>query len=129
MYLLTSNHESTGRAAPRLTQRSLTGRRRLWVARPGQQDVSVPAAWLPGMAHVPFCVPGAEMACSVAEGSMQACHEVINDGEGLVEQWRVTRLTLLGILGPLTQAEADGVGWHQIAQLARHGCARRWPCA
>ena len=54
---------------------------------------------------------------------MQACHEVINDGEGLVEQWRVTRLTLLGILGPLTQAEAGRVGWHQIARLARRGCA------
>jgi len=54
---------------------------------------------------------------------MQACLEAVNDGEGRVYQWRVTRLTLLGILGPLAQAEADGVGWHQIARLARRGCA------
>jgi len=57
------------------------------------------------MAHVPFCVAGAQIACFVrrhlalsgvmlagparlATGSMQACHEAINDGEGLVHQWR-----------------------------------------
>ena len=30
-------------------------------------------------------------------GSVQARHEAVNDGEGLVRQWRVTRLTRLGI--------------------------------
>jgi hypothetical protein len=59
----------------------------------------------------------------VAEGSMQACHEAVNDGEGRVYQWRVNRLTLLGIPGPLPQAEAGRVGWHQIARQVRHGCA------
>ena len=54
---------------------------------------------------------------------MQACHEAVNDGEGLVYQWRVTRLTRLGIPGLLAQAEAGRVGWHQIARQARHGCA------
>ena len=56
---------------------------------------------------------------------MQACHEAINDGEGLVRQWRVTRLTRLGIPGPLAQseAEADRVVWHQIARLVLRGCA------
>ena len=29
----------------------------------------------------------------------------------------MTRLTLLGIPGPLAQAEAGRVGWHQIARL------------
>ena len=44
---------------------------------------------------------------------MQACHEAINDGEGLVHQWRVIQLTRLGIPGLLAQAEADRVDWHQ----------------
>jgi hypothetical protein len=111
------------------------------IQRPGQQEVSVPGARcvarLPGTAHVPFTVAGAEIACLVrrhlalsgvmlagparlAAGSM-ACHEVISDGEGLVQQWRVTQLTGVGIPGPL--AQADRVGWHQIARLARRGCA------
>jgi len=38
---------------------------------------------------------------------MEACHEAINDGEGLVHQWRVTQLKRPGIPGPL--AEADNV--------------------
>ena len=53
----------------------------------------------------------------------QACREVISDGEGLVQQWWVTQLTRLGIPGPLAQAEAGRVSWHQIARLARRGCA------
>ena len=93
------------------------------MARPGQQDVSVPAARLPGMAHVPFCVPGAEMACLVAEGSMQACHEAVNGCEGLVYQWRGDPADASGDPGLLAQAEAGRVGWHQIARQVRHGCA------
>ena len=50
---------------------------------------------------------------------MQARHEAVNDGEGLVRQWRVTHL---GIPGPPAQA-ADRVGWHQTTRLARRGCA------
>lgn len=70
-------------------------------------------ARLPGTAHVPMCVAGAGLACLVrwhpalfgvmlagqarsATGSVEACHEAINDGEGLVHQWRVTQLTRLG---------------------------------
>ena len=49
---------------------------------------------------------------------MRACRDAISDGEGLVQQWRVTRLTRLGIPGPLAQAQAGRVGWHQIAWLA-----------
>jgi hypothetical protein len=88
---------------------------------PGQQDVSVPGARcgarLPGTAHVPFTAAGAGIACLVrrhlalsgvmlagparlATGSMP-CHEAVNDGEGLPQQWRVTQLTRLGIPGPL----------------------------
>ena len=53
---------------------------------------------------------------------MEAYHEAINDREGLVHQWRVTQLTRLGLPGPLAQAEADHVDWHQIARLVRRGC-------
>ena len=59
----------------------------------------------------------------LALGSMRACHEAIRDGESLVQHWRVTQLTGLGIPGPLPRAEAGRVGWHQIARLARRGCA------
>jgi len=37
---------------------------------------------------------------------MQACYESINDGEGLVQQWRASQLTRLRIPGPLAQSEA-----------------------
>ena len=55
---------------------------------------------------------------------MQACHEVISDGKGRVQHWWVTQLTRLGIPGPLAQAEAGRADWHQIARLARRGCAQ-----
>jgi hypothetical protein len=100
-------------------------------------------ARLPGTAPVPFWAAGAEIACLVrwhlalsgvmlaapaqlAAGSVQACHDAINDGESLVRQWRVTQLTGAGIPGRLAQAQADRVGWHQTARLVQRGCARRW---
>jgi hypothetical protein len=54
---------------------------------------------------------------------MGACHEAIGDGAGLVHRWRVTQLTCRGIPGPLAEAEADHVDWHQIAGRVRCGCA------
>jgi hypothetical protein len=36
---------------------------------------------------------------------------------------RVTRLKRLGIPGPLAQAEANRVNWHQTARLVQRGCA------
>ena len=65
----------------------------------------------------------------LAAGSLRDCHQAISDGEGLVQQWQVSQLTRPGIPGPLAQAEADRVGWHQIARLARRGWSRHWPCA
>ena len=59
----------------------------------------------------------------LAPGWMRACRDAISDGEGLVQQWRVTQLTRLGIPGPLAQARAGRVGWHQIARLARRAPA------
>jgi hypothetical protein len=60
---------------------------------------------------------------------MKACHEAINDSEDLVHQWRVTQLTRLGIPGPLPEAEADHVDWHQIAGWSSAAVRQPWPCA
>ena len=39
-------------------------------------------------------------------------HEVIDDDDLLVHEWRVTQLTRLGIPWSLAQAAADHVDWH-----------------
>jgi hypothetical protein len=117
------------------------------IQRPGQQGVSVPgarcAARLPGTAHGPFTVAGAGIACLVrrhlalsgvmlagparlATGSM-ACHEAINDGEGLVHQWRVTQLTGAGIPGPLAQAQADRAAGIRPPGWPGAAVPRHWP--
>jgi hypothetical protein len=45
------------------------------------------------------------------------------DVEGqLVHEWRVTRLTGLGVSRPMAEVYADTVDWHQIARLVRRGC-------
>jgi hypothetical protein len=48
--------------------------------------------------------------------------EAIDFEARLVHQWRVTRLTGLGIPRPIAEAEASHVHWHQIASLVRRGC-------
>jgi len=52
-------------------------------------------------------------------------HEAIENDELLVHEWRVTQLTRLGIPGPLADAAADHVDWHQVARLVRRGCPPR----
>jgi hypothetical protein len=52
-------------------------------------------------------------------------HEVIDNDELLVHNWRVTQLQRLGIPGPLADAAADHVDWHQVARLVRRGCPPR----
>jgi hypothetical protein len=52
-------------------------------------------------------------------------HETIDHEEYLVHEWRVTQLKRLGIPGPLAEADADNVDWHQIAKLVRRGCPPR----
>jgi len=39
-----------------------------------------------------------------------------------IHDWRVTRLTGLGIPWPVAEVDADRVDWHQIARLVRRGC-------
>ena len=48
------------------------------------------------------------------------------DGEELlVHNWRVTRLTRLGVPGSLAEVYADRLDWHQVARLVQHGCPPR----
>ena len=42
--------------------------------------------------------------------------------ELLVHNWRVDRLTRLGVPGSLAEVYADRLDWHQIAQLVLRGC-------
>ena len=42
--------------------------------------------------------------------------------ELLVHNWRVGRLTRLGIPVSLAEAYADRLDWHQIARLVQRGC-------
>ena len=82
---------------------------------PCHEDTSLPGARLPGRRMLPllpflsFCLVGAEIASFVRRrltprgvmlagqarlerGSMQACHEAINNRGSLAPQWRVSQL-------------------------------------
>ena len=48
--------------------------------------------------------------------------EVIGHDAQLVHDWRVTRLTGLGIPAALAEAYADRLDWHQVAELMHRGC-------
>jgi hypothetical protein len=52
-------------------------------------------------------------------------HEAIDHDDLPGAEWRVTRLTRLGIPWPLAQAAAGHVDWHQVAKLVRRGCPPR----
>ena len=45
--------------------------------------------------------------------------------ELLVHNWRVDRLTRLGVPGSLAEAYADRLDWHQVARLVQRGCPPR----
>jgi hypothetical protein len=48
------------------------------------------------------------------------------DGEELfVHNWRVDRLTRLGVPGSLAEVYADRLDWHQVARLVQRGCPPR----
>ncbi|HTU04157.1 MAG TPA: hypothetical protein VMG13_01275 [Trebonia sp.] len=48
--------------------------------------------------------------------------EAIDLENHAVHEWRVTRLTGLGIPRMMAEVNADNVDWHQIARLVRRGC-------
>ena len=45
--------------------------------------------------------------------------------EQLVHDWRVSRLTRLGLPGSLAEVYADRLDWHQVARLVQRGCPPR----
>jgi hypothetical protein len=47
------------------------------------------------------------------------------DEELLVHNWRVDRLTRLGVPGSLAEVYADRLDWHQVARLVQRGCPPR----
>ena len=50
-----------------------------------------------------------------------AGHETIGKRDP-VHEWRVDRLTRLGIPWPMAEAAAGHVDWHQMAALVQRGC-------
>ena len=52
-------------------------------------------------------------------------HEAVDDEKLLVHNWRVARLTGLGIPGALAEVDADHLDWHQLARLVQLGCPPR----
>jgi hypothetical protein len=52
-------------------------------------------------------------------------HEAIDEEDFRVHEWRVTQLKRLGLPGPLADAAADHVDWHQVAKLVQRGCPAR----
>ena len=51
--------------------------------------------------------------------------EAVHDEELLVHDWRVDRLTRLGVPESLAQVYADRLDWHQVARLVQRGCPPR----
>ena len=52
-------------------------------------------------------------------------HKGLDEEELLVHNWRVDRLTRLGVPGSLAEVYADRLDWHQVARLVQRG----WPPA
>jgi len=42
--------------------------------------------------------------------------------EPAVHAWRVSRLIRLGRAGPVAEAVADRVNWHEVGKLVERGC-------
>jgi hypothetical protein len=49
-------------------------------------------------------------------------HETVQHRELAVHNWRVERLTGLGVPPALAEAYADRLDWHQVARLVQRGC-------
>ena len=53
---------------------------------------------------------------------MMTTYQAAAGEELIVHDWRVTRLTRLGIPRPLAEVYADRLDWHQVARLVQRGC-------
>jgi hypothetical protein len=52
-------------------------------------------------------------------------HQASDRERLLVHDWRVARLTRLGIPVALAEVYADRLDWHQVARLVQRGCPPR----
>jgi hypothetical protein len=52
-------------------------------------------------------------------------HEAIDHDDLVVPNWRTAQLKRLRIPGPLAEAYADHLVWHQMARLVQRGCPVR----
>jgi hypothetical protein len=52
-------------------------------------------------------------------------HKGPDEEELFVHNWRVDRLTRLGVPGSLAEVYADRLDWHQVARLVQRGCPPR----
>jgi hypothetical protein len=62
---------------------------------------------------------------SVKGGPIMTTYQVGGGEELLVHDWRVDRLTRLGVPGSLAEVYADRLDWHQVARLVQRGCPPR----
>jgi hypothetical protein len=58
-------------------------------------------------------------------GSIMTTYQTGDGEELLVHNWRVDRLTRLGVPGSLAEVYADRLDWHQVARLVQRGCPPR----
>jgi hypothetical protein len=54
---------------------------------------------------------------------MKPQHKLIDAGDSLVHDWRVTQLRRLGVPDALAEVDADYADWHQVARLVQRGCS------
>ena len=63
---------------------------------------------------------------SVKDGEpIMTTYQADGGKEQLVHNWRVDRLTRLGVPGSLAEVYADRLDWHQVARLVQRGCPPR----
>jgi hypothetical protein len=58
----------------------------------------------------------------MSKSSQAVSPEDIDPEAGAVHNWRVSRLTRLGLARPLAELVADQVDWHEVARLVQRGC-------
>ena len=63
-----------------------------------------------------------EIFSNWGEGADHDDTQVLDDEELLVHNWRVERLTRLGVPGALAEVYADHLDWHEVARLVQRGC-------
>jgi len=58
----------------------------------------------------------------MSKSATAAPHEQVDPESGTVHNWRVKRLTGLGLSRRAAELVADRVDWHEVATLVQHGC-------